>query len=236
MMKVNLAKLVVWSLIVGLSPTLLGCGSSNRLKDYTFRELTAAAVMDAPRPEVFTASFIDIDADDLFASVLHAGTALVKEITAGQAQARLDSAMIQVDVPRRVQERTLQRCSEYLHLWPVHDADGSDFLFDMYIESYGIDAESWDAGVSFQIDLKVSLLDNSTGLEIWKTRVKEKQLLSRSHFYIDSYAAGNVITAIALSQLSTEDMAAGFQQLAEDTADRLARKLRQDYARSREKE
>ncbi|MCK4597640.1 hypothetical protein KAU04_06345, partial [bacterium] len=89
---------------------------------------------------------------------------------------------------------------------------------------------------SFQIDLKVSLLDNSTGLEIWKTRVKEKQLLSRSHFYIDSYSAGNVITAIALSQLSTEGMAAGFQQLAEDTADRLARRLRQDYAKSREKE
>ena len=235
-MKMSLAKIVVWSLIVGLSLTLLGCGSSNRLKDYTFRELTAAAVMDAPRPEVFSGSFIDIDADNLLASVLHAGTTLVKEITAGQAQARLDSAMIQVDVPRRIQDRTLQRCSEYLNLWPVHDADRSDFLFDMYIESYGIDTESWDAGVSFQIDLKVSLLDNNTGLEIWKTRVKGKQPLSRSYFYADSGAAGNVITAIALSQLSTDEMAAGFQQLAENTADRLARKLRQDYAKSREKE
>ena len=94
---------------------------------------------------MFTDSFLDIDMDpgDLLASALRAGTTLAKEITADQTRARLDSAMAQVDLPEHIMDGTLQRCSQYLHLLPVYDPDRSDFLFDMYVNSYGIDAESF---------------------------------------------------------------------------------------------
>jgi len=234
-MKNCFLKIMPWVLVAGLSLALIGCGSSNRLREYTFRDLTAAAIIAAPSgPEVFTGSFIHVDQDDLFASALRAGTTLAKEVTADKAQAQLDSAMMRVDVPERIRGRALQRCSEYLHFRPIQDYDESDFLFDMYIETYGIDAESWDARVYFQIDLKVYLIDNTTGLEIWKTHVKERQPLSGTIFDTGSVAADDVITAIALSQLSVEEMVLGFQYLADDTADRVARKLRRDFAKSRE--
>ena len=234
-----LVKMMAWVLMASLSLALMGCGSSNRLKDYTFRDMTAAALIAVPsEPEVFTDSFLDIDIDpaDLLVSALRAGTTLAKEITADQTRARLDSAMAQVDLPEHIMDGTLQRCSQYLHLLPIYDPDRSDFLFDMYVNSYGIDAESWDSRVYFEMDLEVYLIDNNTGLEIWKTRVKEKQPMSGLAFGTTSVAAGNVITAIGLSQLSVEEMVEGFQYLADDTADRVARKLRRDYAKSRESE
>lgn len=232
-----LVKLMLWIMALSLGLALMGCGSSNRLKDYTFRDMTAAALIAVPsEPEVFTDSFLDIDPEDLLASALRAGTTLAKEITADQTRARLDSAMAQVDLPEQILDGTLQRCSQYLHLLPIYDPDRSDFLFDMVINSYGIDAESWDSRVYFKMDLEVYLLDNNTGLEIWKTRVKEKQPVSGLAFGTSSVAADNIITAVGLSQLSVEEMVEGFQYLADDTADRVARKLRRDYAKSRESE
>lgn len=230
-------KMVTGIMVVALSLALLGCGASHRLGEYTFRDHTAAAVISAPpRPWVFAkADFGDIDPDDLAISAFRAVTQMTKSVTAGLAQARLDSAMEKVDVPERIKDGALQRCSEYLHFQPIQNYDRSDFLFDMDIDSYGIDADSWDAGVYFKIDLRVYLIDNKSGLEIWKTRVKEKQPVSPTIFGdTGSAAADNVITAIALSQLSVEEMVTGFQYLADDTADRVAHKLRQDFAKSRE--
>jgi hypothetical protein len=235
-MKRTYLRVMLGTLVAGLSLTVAGCGAKHRLAEYTFRDLTAAALVSDPGPEVFTGSFIDVVGDDLISSALRAGTTLAKEATASQAQARLDSAMIQVDVPERMKERILRRCSEFLHLRPTPDYEGSEFLFDMYIDSYGIDAESWESMVYFQIDLKVYLLDNTTGLEIWKTHVKRRQPLSRAIFDTGFPAADDVISAITLSQLTVEEMVTGFQYLADDTADLVARKLRQDYAKSRESE
>jgi hypothetical protein len=224
-----------WALVAGLGLVLLGCGSSHRLGEYTFRDLTVAAIIDAgSEPTVFTDAFIDINPEDLLASAMSAGATLAKEISAGEAQARLDSAMIQVDVPERIRRRTLRRCSEYLHLRSTQDYHGSDFLFDMYVEDYGIDAEAWDAGVYFNINLMVYLIDNKAGVEIWKTRVKERLPFSQSAFGGFSTTADNVITAVALSQFSVEEMAEGFRYLADKTADRVARKLREDFSKSRE--
>lgn len=235
-MRSHFLKMTSLALVAGLSLTVVGCGARHRLAEYTFRDLTAAALVSAPGPEVFTGSFIDVVEHDLISSALRAGTTLAKEVTASQAQARLDSAMIQVDVPERMKERMLQRCSEFLHLQPTPDYEGCDFLFDMYIDSYGIDAESWESMVYFQIDLKVYLLDNTTGLEIWKAHLKRRQPLSRAIFDTGFPAAADVISAITLSQLTVEEMVTGFQYLADEAADHVVRKLRKDYAKSRESE
>jgi hypothetical protein len=233
-MKSQLPKITWWALVALLTLTLVGCGAKHRLGEYTFRDLTAAALASAPGPEVFTGSFIDVVEDDLISTALRAGTTLAKEATASQAQARLDSAMIQVDVPERMKQRMLQRCSEFLHLRPTPDYEGCDFLFDMYIDSYGIDAESWESMVYFQIDLNVYLLDNRTGQEIWKTHLKRRQPLSRAIFSTGFSAADDVISAITMSQLTVEEMVTGFQYLADEAADLVVRKLRKDYAKSRE--
>jgi hypothetical protein len=173
-LKARLGSLLI--IIMGLA--LLACTPSHRLKEYIFQEQTVTAVMDAPRPAVFAEGFVGFDPDDLLGTAVRAGAALAREITADGAQARLDSAMNMVDIPGRIRERTLERCSGQLGLWPVHDTDRSDFLLDLFIHSYGIEARSWESRVSFQMDLEVLLVDNATGAEVWKTRVKEREPLT----------------------------------------------------------
>ena len=233
-MKNHIAKIVQCTLIFGLSLALIECGSSNRLREYDFRDFTAAAVVSAPPgPEVFTNSFIFLDKDDPIGSALRLGTTIAKEVQAGKAQARLDSAMQQVDIPERIRGRVLQRSSTYLHYDPTDDYRDSDFLFDIYIREYGIDAKSWDSRVYFKIDVKVHLIDNGTGMEIWEAHVEERKPLSQSIFGWSGSPTDNIITAVALSSLSVKEMAIGFQNLADYTADRVAQKLQEDFEKSR---
>lgn len=235
-MRNYLVKIFQWALISGLSLTLIGCGSSNRLGEYEFRDFTAAAVISAPlRPEVFTDPSIYVDRDNPIGSILSIGSTLAKEIQAERARARLDSAMTLVDVPERIRNGTVQNCSRYLHYRPIEDYHNSDFLFDIYIETFGIDAKSWESNVYFQMEVKVHLLDNETGAEIWKTSLKEREPISQGIFDSGSYTADNVLTAIALSKLSVEKMAEGFQYFADYTADHIARKLQKDFVKSRKR-
>jgi hypothetical protein len=232
-MKKNLlitARLVLVSALVLMA---LSCGASHRLKEYTFKGLTVAALISAPQPQVFADSFLEIDTENLVATALRIGTTIAKDATADEAQERLNAAMEEVNVPEIIRHGTLNRCSQYLQLRPVEDSGEADFLLDLYVHYYGIDAESWDAGVYFEIKMDVALLDNNTGQEIWKTCVDERQPVTRGLFLLGSLAADNVFSAIALSQISEEEMAVGFQHLSEDTAEKVIRRLRRDYHESR---
>ncbi|KPK96256.1 hypothetical protein AMJ80_00990 [bacterium SM23_31] len=234
-MKNYFTKTIQWALIFGFCMILIECGASNRLREYEFRDLTAAAVISSPlRPEVFTDPSIYIDKDNPLGSFLRIGSTIAREFQAEKARARLDSAITLVDVPERIRNRTVESSSTYLHYRPIEDYHNSDFLFNIYIQNYGIDAQSWESDVYFQIEVKVHLLDNKTGAEIWKTSVKEREPLSRKIFDSGSYTADNVFTAIALSSLSVEEMSKGFQYLADYTADQITKKLQKDFAKSRE--
>lgn len=223
-----------WAFVIGSLTVLLACGSTNHLKDYTFQGLTMSAMISAPQPEVFTGSFAHVDPDDMLISALRLGTGLAKEITAEGARQRLRSAMIRVDVPEAIRQQALKRCSHFLHLRPVQDEGQGDILMDMVIDHYGIDADTWDGGAYFEIKMKVLLIDQRADREIWEAGLEERQLLSPTFFPTPEEAAGDIITAVSLSQVSSQEMAAGLEQLAEDMADRLARRLRKDYLASRQ--
>ena len=232
-MKAFCARIVRWVFVAVPFVVTAGCGSSNLLREYEFETRTAAALMAIPpRPEVFTHSFVGIDERDPMRSAIRLGTTIVKEMEAQRAEARLDSAMELVDVPEQIRARTLERCSTYLHYRPTEDSKNADFLFDMNIRHYGIDAKSWSASVHFKIDVEVRLLDNKRGMRIWKARVKEEQPITQRIFGLGR-ATGDVITAVALSNLSVEELVQGFEHLADYTADRIARKLQNDFAKAR---
>ena len=229
-------KIFLFALVVSMALTSIMCGSSNRLMEYDFRDRTASAMMALPPPpEVFTDSFwMGGDEDNIIETAIRIGTTIAKEVEVHKTQEKMNNAMERVDVPERIRERTLDRCSNYLRYQPVDDPDNADFLFDMHIQNYGIDAKSWDASVHFKIDVKVYLIDNKKGIEVWWKRVKERMPVTRSTFGLPD-AAGDIITAVSLSSLSEEDMAEGFTHLADFTADRVARKLSEDFAKARSK-
>ncbi|MCK4337968.1 MAG: hypothetical protein KAX11_08485, partial [Candidatus Aminicenantes bacterium] len=229
----NSKKIMNWTMLITFSLTLVGCSSVNYLRNYKFRDHTVAAdMLVPPRPQVFTDSFVGIDTSDPIGTALRVGTTIVKEIEAAEAQKRMDRALEKVNVPQRIKERMLQRCAKVLKSRPTDDTEHAEFLLDMEIRNYGIDAKSWTAGTDFKIDVLVQILDNQTSALVWRRRIKERQPISREIFGL-GHAADNVISAVALSSLSEDEIATGFRHLADYTADRIAAKLQKDLVKAR---
>lgn len=144
----------------------------------------------------------------------------------------MDSAMKHVDVSKIIKTQTLNQGSAILHFNPIDDTHTADFLFSITINSYGISANSWASSVNFNMDVTLKIYDNHTSELIWKTGVSESDPVS-SAFFFGNTAAGNVLTALQLSQLSQDQMKAGFQHMAEYAANKLVEKLQKDYSKSR---
>jgi hypothetical protein len=206
------------------------CCSMNKLQGYQFREHTASALMAHPKPpEIFTDSWADVDFSNPVTAMIGIGTGIAKEVEVNKTRAKMDSAMGMVDIPEIIRIETLERGSEYLHYRPIEDTADSDYLFDMIMRHYGIEAKSWSASVYFKIDAKITLLDNLKGKEVWRSCFNERFPVSRDIFGF-SGSAGNIITAVSLSQLTAEQIAHGLENLALHTSDRIIHKLRRDFS------
>lgn len=222
-----------WFAVIPLIAFLMHCGSSNQLRVYQFSESNAFAIMALPPPpEIFSDHFIEIFDRDPLRTALNVGTTIAKTVEAQKVQARLDSAMAEVDIPDVIRERALRQCSETLNLNPIDARDGADYLFIMNIVRYGIEAKSWSASVHFLIDVHVRLVETGDNVEIWSRRVKTRDPVS-DHLFGLSDAVGNIITAATLSGLSKEELIIGFEALARHAADRIALRLSDDYFRSK---
>lgn len=224
-----------WALIVfalGIMLVLIQCGAINRLGGYQFRNQTAASIMASPpHAQVFTDSFYDSYDGNIISTAIRVGTSIAKSIEAQNTQIKLNNAMQQVDVPEIIRVQTLTSSSEYLHFQPIRETADADFLFMMNIKKYGIDAESWSASVRFKIDIKVRLIDNKRNVEIWKRTIRVREPVTQEMFGL-SNTAGNVITAVALSELTEQDMVDGFSYLSLYMADKIAERIHRDFIKA----
>ncbi|MBN1481324.1 hypothetical protein EH223_03025 [candidate division KSB1 bacterium] len=212
---------------------LLAC-SSNKLVEYDLREADIAArTFMPPRANVFTDLNVNFNPHDIVGTAISVGSTVARENEAIKARARLDSAMQMVDVPAIIEEEVLFRAAEMLNFRPVNEVKAADFVFNMRMEKYGIDAKGWDAGTFFVIESKVELIDNQLQRRIWKRSVTAREPLSPRVFGI-STPIENVMDAVALSQLSVDEMAAGMEFLANFSAEIIAEKLYRDYIKSRD--
>jgi hypothetical protein len=211
--------------------TLSMCCSMNRLQGYEFREHTVSALSAHPRPpEIFTDDWTNVDFSNPVEAIIGIGTGIAKEVEVAKTRAKLDSAMGMVDIPEIIRMETLERGAQYLHYLSTEDTENSDYLFDIIIRHYGIDAKSWSASVYFKMDAKITLLDNRKGTEVWRRCFNERFPVSREVFGLPD-VAGNVITAVSLSQLTVEQIAIGLENLAVHTSDRMIHKLQRDLAK-----
>ena len=216
-----------------LSLSLTMCCSMNHLRGYEFRDRTAAALLDfPPSPEIFTNDWTNVNWSNPVEAIFDIGTGIAKEVEVSKARAKLVRAMDKVDIPEIIRSKTLDRGSEYLHYRPVEDTKDAYFLFDIEIRNYGIEAQSWTAGVYFKIDVKTTLIDNYSGKEIWRSCFDERLPVSREIFGLPDQA-NDIITAIALSNLTADEIAAGLEHLAGHTSDRIIQKLRSDFSKKK---
>ncbi|MEZ4700523.1 MAG: hypothetical protein R2834_09350 [Rhodothermales bacterium] len=210
-----------------------GCHHTNRLAEYDFSGGSLAVQTIIPsRPGVFTSDFFFYDRRRPLGLFVKLGTALIKEAEAERARVRMDSANQCIDVAAILHDRIHERSASYLNADPVDAIADADFLLDVRIRSYGIDAEAWDAGAYFKIEAEALLIDRRGGRLIWETEFEETEPISPLLFGPHS-GLRNIITAAALSGLSVEEMTVALEQLAEFSADRITRRLQRDLYRMR---
>ncbi|MEL6615049.1 MAG: hypothetical protein AAFQ43_04895 [Bacteroidota bacterium] len=219
-----------------LAPMLAACGPSNRLREVSLDQRRVAIVAAIPpHPRVMAGSPIEgaVDPYDPIGSAIRVGTAAEKYRQARRAQARLDSAVAQVDVADRIARQVLTQSADLLRFQPAARPSQADFLLDLRIRDYALVADSFEGAVYFIVEGDLFLLDAASGRELWDGRVQQREKLTGSLFGLPP-SAGNVITGRALAGLSSAEMAEGLTRIADYAAQRVVERLRRDYARSRD--
>ena len=230
------ARRLIWfAALLLLAAAVAGCASNRELRRHDFSGTTMAVIAAmAPRPVVLTGyDEAWVDLRNPVRSAARVGTALAKAHEAEAAQRRLDSAFVHIDVAARMAARSLARSAPYLGYTHVADPAEADYVMDVRLHRYGILADSWDSSASFFVDGELLIVDNDRKRLVWKQKIHERELITGSIFGL-GMTAGNVLTARALANLSTEEMIVGLEHMADHTADAISRKLQNDYLKARE--
>lgn len=215
----------------------VACGPSHRLGEYDFRDQTVSVVSEIPsRPDVLTGSYFPggITGDPVRA-VLRAGARVYREVESRRLRERLESAATRIDVGHVLEDNTLERVARYLGADPVGPDDDSDFLLELIVVEYGIDAESWDAAAHFYIEADATLLYAPTGEEVWRKEIDASERIG-SAIFDPGHTVRDVVTAATLSDLTVEEIVVALESLADFSGRVITDELREDLRDARRPE
>lgn len=209
--------------------TLAGCRSTGDLHRHDLTGRTVAAVAAVPPATLQSlGDAVIVDRDRPAGTLVRVGAALAKERALRRAEARLDSALRHVDVADRLARETLLRGARHLRYRPTSALETADFVLDLHISRYGLQARSWDVAVDFILEGEIRLLETRTRRTIWHKEIHQHEPISASILGFDP-VAGDVFTAAVLAGLSVEEMTRALERLTDHAAYRLAEALRHDY-------
>lgn len=211
--------------------TLSGCGGGSELERYDLagRSL-AVADYPIPSPDVRTGSYGG-GGDDILSAVVEVGSGVAREVEARRARSRLDSAAVLVDVRRRLSEHTLERTARYTGTVPVDEIAAADYLLELYVRHFGIDARS-GGPARLYMNVEAVLLDRRTGHEVWSIDVDSHDELT-PRVRTGSAAAADIVTAGGLGTLDVDQLRDELAGLTDFTADYIMNELREDLRDAR---
>src|SRR6476469_8928041 len=184
----------------------IGCGGGHHLAEYPFASRTLAVVYIAPgSPELLTSYYDLSSSQNPITAVVRAGADVAREREGRRANARLDSAAARIDIPTVLAQRTLERASRYLGTRPIKDENQADYLMEVRMGRFGINAKADEAAYLFTFAESV-LIDRRTGREIWNVNIHGRDRLT-PYVESDSHIPGSLITASTLGSVG----AAAFQ-------------------------
>ena len=204
---------------------LVACGGGHHLAEYPFASRTLAVVYIAPpAPELLTSYYDLRDSQNPIEAVVRAGADVAREREGRRASARLDSATARVNIPAVLAQRTLERASRYLGTRPVTDENQADYLMEVRMERFGINAKADEAAYLFTFAEAV-LIDRRTGREIWNVNIHGRDRLTP---YVQSTSPipGSVITASTLGSVSVADFQDALNQLIDLSSNLITDQLR----------
>ena len=202
-----------------------GCGAGHHLAEYPFTSRTLAVVYIAPpSPELLTGYHDLRKSQSAVEAVVRAGAGVAREHEGRRASARLDSATARVNIPAVLAQRTLERASRYLGTRPVTNPAQADYLLEVHLTRFGINARGADAAYLFTFAETV-LLDRRTGREIWNIKVHGRDRLTPL-VVGSSQLPGSVVTAATLGSVSVANFQEALNQLTESSSNLVANELR----------
>jgi hypothetical protein len=210
------------------------CGGGHHLAEYPFASRTLAVVYVAPpAPELLTGYYDLTSSQNPLEAVVRAGADVAREREGRRANARLDSATARVDIPGGLAQRTLERASRYLGTRPIKDENQADYLMEVRLERFGINAKADEAAYLFTFAEAV-LIDRRTGREIWNANIHGRDRLT-PYVQSDSHIPGSVITAGTLGSVSVADFQGALNQLIDYSSTLITNELRSDLRDVRNK-
>jgi hypothetical protein len=199
-------------------------GAHHHLDEYTFADRTLAlVVLDAPAPGLITGGY-DLRTDDVVELAAKTGSKVMKDVEARRARARMDSATARMRLTDSLAKRALERSSRYLGVRPATSAADADYLLEIHLRNYGLDA-SGSSSASLYTNAEVVLLDRRTGREIWFVRVHGTDRLT-PRVYGTGGVGGSIIAAGTLHTMTVQDFQQALDQLMSLSANVVAEELR----------
>jgi len=211
--------------IIVVVASLAACGGGHHLSEYPFSSRTLAVVYIAPPAPVLLTSYYDLrTSQNAVEAVVRAGADVAREREGRRANARLDSATARINIPAVLAQRTLERASRYLGTRPITDEQQADYLMEVRMERFGINAKADEAAYLFTYAEAV-LLDRRTGREIWNINVHGRDRLT-PYVVSSSPIPGSVITASTLGSVSVADFQGALNQLMDLSSNIITNELR----------
>jgi len=211
--------------VLAATVSLASCGGGHHLAEYPFSSRTLAVIYIAPpSPELLTSYYDLTSSQNALEAVVRAGADVAREKEGRRANARLDSASSRIDIPGVLAQRTLQRASRYLGTRPINDESQADYLMEVRMERFGINAKADEAAYLFTYAEAV-LLDRRTGREIWNINVHGRDRLT-PYVQSSNRIPGSVITASTLGSVSVADFQGALNQLMDYSSNLITDELR----------
>ncbi|MCX7031763.1 MAG: hypothetical protein NTU62_16800 [Spirochaetes bacterium] len=233
MKRPSIRRIVLLPLIAVVAVLLASCATVNRLEHLRLDNPALASVLEPPPPPSLDTWYdLRIDTGNPIGTVLRVGSSIVLAAEAEKAAERMREALSEIDVPAMVLEESSARCTRALGANRVDDTRDADFVLDLEIEEYGIDAPSWGAAVSLDLNVTVRLYERRSRDLVWRRHISVAQQASPDVFGLPS-AAETIFTAAMLAALSTEEMARGFEYLAHYAARTVGDTLERDLWKAR---
>jgi hypothetical protein len=204
----------------------MGCGGArHHLGEYDFADRSLAlVVLGNPSPGLITGSF-DLRSTDVMEVVKKATSKVATDAEAKRARVRMDSATSRMRLGDSLAKRTLDRASRYLGVRPAASTSNADFLLEVHMREYGLDA-SKGGEASLYTNAEAVLLDRRSGREIWNVTVTGTDRLTPRTHGVAGTVGGAIITAGTLRTMTVADFQQALDQLMSLSSDVVAEELR----------
>lgn len=234
LMRKSFACVIRWLFLCALLGVVsISCTTINELERYSYENRRIAVwLRRPPEPEIAVQYTLYLDQNNIVGSIVSVGSNVIKASEVAKAEKKMESALQHIDVPQLMKITAISECAKVLECRGIDNRADADYILDIEIDEYGIDASSSDGHVFFKMYMTVQLYETTENETIWRRNIDYGSSLTP---YIGGLVdiVGNVVTAGVLADLSVDDISKAFIELAEEAGVQIARQLEADLLKAR---